>query len=84
MKGEHMPLDEGDRAIVREIAFEAAEVIKSEVIKTLKTELRLHQAECPAIKAIARWPKQMIFLVIGVGLGSGGGVAALLKLLKVF
>lgn len=78
------PLSEGEKAIIREIAFEAAGVIKDELAEHFKTGIRLHQAECPATKAAARWPKQIWFLVIGIAVGSSGGVVGLLKLLRVF
>ncbi|KKM05147.1 hypothetical protein LCGC14_1757060 [marine sediment metagenome] len=77
-------MDDGDKAIIREIAFEAATVIKESLIEHFATQLDLHSAQCPAKEAVGRWPKQMILLVAGVAIGSGSGVAWLLKLLKVF
>jgi len=77
-------MDEGDKAIIREIAFEAAKVIKEELTNGFKIQLELHAAQCPAKTAISRWPKQVWFLVIGIAVGSSGGVVGLLKLLRVF
>lgn len=77
-------MNEGEKAIVREIAFEAVAVIKEELIKSIENHIELHQATCPAITATNRWPKQLWALILGVGIGSGGGVAMILKLFKVF
>jgi len=41
-----MAMSEGDKALVREIAFEAAGVLKDEVRDEIKTVVRLHAAEC--------------------------------------
>ena len=73
-------LSEGDRAIVREIATEAAEVINRRIEKEIDQAIRLHQATCPG----ASFPIRLKLLVVGVGLGSGllsaGTIAGLAKL----
>ena len=80
-----MPLGEGDRAIVREIAFEVATVMKAESRKSLENAIKMHGLECPAKKAIAEWPKQAkIFsrgfvlglVLMAIILGGVSGVAA--------
>ena len=78
-----MPLDSGDKTTIREIAFEVSAVIKEELTNGFRLQLELHTAQCPAKKAVEYWPKQIRFLIIGVAIGSGGGVAVLLKLLRV-
>ena len=42
-----MALDEGDKAIIRDIAFDAAEHTSRRVIGSFETRLQLHRAECP-------------------------------------
>lgn len=42
-----MALDEGDRAIIRTIALEAAEHVATRAIADMRTQLTLHQAACP-------------------------------------
>jgi len=75
-----MPLDEGDKAIIREIAFEVAVILKRELKNARDEAIKIHALECPAKDAIKRWPKQITFLAIGIGIGSGGGVALIIKL----
>lgn len=77
-------MDEAEKALIREIAFEAVTVIKNELTEHFATQIELHAAKCSAKEAVARWPRQVILLVVGVAIGSGGGLAAILKLLKVF
>ena len=73
-------MDNEQRALIREIATEAASEIVDRLEAQFKMRLDLHQATCPA----RRWPKQMAFLMIGVGVGSGAGTVGLLKLLSLF
>lgn len=40
-------LDEGDKAIIEQISFRAAEHAARQVEKSVKLRLELHQAECP-------------------------------------
>ncbi len=73
-------LSNGDRAIIKDIAYVAAKAITEELAKTFKSELKLHEAVCPAKKTISR----LWVLLLGVAIGSGGGVATVMKLFKVF
>ena len=75
-----MALSEGDKAIVREIAFEAAEIIKGELSGSFKMQMELHQLSCPAVEAVKQWPKEaksfskgfVVGLILsGIGLGTG-------------
>ena len=70
------PLNPGDRAIIREIAFEVAEVVITRSAPAFR-ELAAgvaekacdeHEATCPIGRQVRRWK----WLVIGVGLGAGG------------
>lgn len=42
-----MALTEGDRAIMRETAFEVAEVIERRLLAAFEKQVELHQATCP-------------------------------------
>ena len=42
-----MPLNEGDKALVREIAFEVAETIKTSIQQSVDTQIQLHRLQCP-------------------------------------
>lgn len=75
-----MSLDDGDKAIVREIAFEVAGVLKEELTDGFKTQIELHTSRCPAVEAVKQWPKEaksfskgfIIGLVLGgIALGTG-------------
>ena len=76
-----MPLNEGDKAIIKDIAFEAVTVIKEELVSSFRDQIVMHELTCPGNRAINRLPRNIIFLAIGIGLGSGAGVAAVVKLL---
>lgn len=43
-------LDEGDKAIIKEISYEAAEHMVQRVQGSFNARLALHQAECPTSK----------------------------------
>ena len=45
-----MALDEGDKAIIRQIAFAASEHTCKQVSENFDSRLKLHQAECPVAK----------------------------------
>lgn len=77
-------MTEEEKAVIKDIAFEAARVIKVELVNGFKMQLELHKAQCPATESVRRWPKQIAFLIIGVAIGSGSGVLGLLKLFKFF
>jgi hypothetical protein len=47
-----MSLTEGDRAIVREIAFEVAKVANEESDKRLANAIKVHGLECPTAKRV--------------------------------
>lgn len=69
-------MDEGEKAIVKEIALEVVAVIKTELLGSFKTLLELHSAQCPAKNS----QKRTIAIVTGVVVG----VPLVLKLLNVF
>ena len=72
-------LDEGDKAIVRQIAFEAGEVISHQISNAVKDKLDIHVLSCPIktyaetndkrIKEIESWPKQAKLFSKGFILG---------------
>jgi hypothetical protein len=74
-----MAMSEGTRAIVREIAFEAAGVIRDELKTTFATHVELHQATCPtrtevqAAKDKAKGAKIVLVAVAAV-VGFAGSV----------
>ena len=85
-------LNEGDKAIVREIAFEVAGVLKDELTNGFKMQIELHRLNCPATEAVKEWPKQakmfskgfVIGLVLsGIVLGTGTSllIAKLLQMI---
>lgn len=45
-----MAFDEGDKAIIRQISFEAAEHTYQRVQQSLEDKIVLHRAECPVAK----------------------------------
>lgn len=74
-----MALTEGDKAVVREIAFEAAKTIGDEVKDAIMTGLRLHQAECPVKVEVeakinqakgARWAFGLVIAVVSAAIGA--------------
>ena len=75
-------MDDAQRALIKEISFEAANVIKEELKEFFQDRIKLHMAQCPAQEAVKRWPKQIVFLIMGVGLGSGALGVGILKLFK--
>lgn len=80
-----MALNDGDKAIVREIAFEASKVVAEELGKAMATKLRLHSLSCPAVKTVERWRMMLIGGILGgaiIGSGSAVGLLELFKILK--
>lgn len=74
-----MALNEGDKAVVREIAFEAAKTIGDEVKDAILTGLRLHQAECPVKAEVeakinqargARWAFGIVISLVSAVIGA--------------
>ena len=76
-----MALNEGDKAIVRDIAFEVGEVLK----KSFTERIEAHQCTCPTAQAVGRWRGQLKALAMGIAIGAAiigsGGTLGLLKLL---
>ncbi len=75
-------MDDAQRALIKEISFEAANVIKEELMEFFQDSIKLHIAQCPAQEAVKRWPKQIEYLIIGVRLGSGALCDVILKIFK--
>jgi hypothetical protein len=84
-----MTLDDGDKAIVKEIARAVGREIGQELSKNVADQIMLHAASCTAVKDIQGWRTSIKALVIGVAIGaaligSGGTVAALKLLPRIF
>lgn len=47
-------MDAGDKAIIKEIAFEAAKVIGDRLEERFIEKIKLHQAECPVKDEVAK------------------------------
>ena len=65
-------LNEGDKAIVKEIALEASTAIKEDLVADFKVQFKLHQLECPIkdkVEAIEAWPTQAKMFSRGFLLG---------------
>lgn len=69
-------LDEGEKAIVKEVVAEALKLFKEELAKMFEQQIKLHAATCPG--------KKMWLLLIGIALGSGVGSALGWKLISLF
>ena len=74
-----MALDEGDKAIIRNIAFEAAEHTAQKVTTLFEAKLQLHQAECPFAEEFSATKNQAKggWWTITALVGALTGVAAL-------
>jgi hypothetical protein len=46
-------LDDGDKAIIEQIAYRAAEHTAKKVEQSIKLRMELHQAECPVGRRLA-------------------------------
>lgn len=93
-----MPIGEGTRAIMRELAREVVKelsdslVIKwkeeqdrvAEVAKSVMTE---HRNDCPTTKIVTRWQNQSKAFIIGVGIGTAmvgsGTTVGILKMVGI-
>ncbi len=72
-------LDEGDKAIVRQIAYEVGGVISAQISEAVKNKLDVHVLSCPVkasvdanedrIEVIEQWPKQAKMFSKGFILG---------------
>ena len=62
-----MTLSEGDKAIVREIAFEVAGVMKGELKGCINTAISTHANQCPVAKKVS----QFLWMGIGAGIALG-------------
>jgi hypothetical protein len=81
-----MALTAGDRAMVREIAFEVSNVMLDRVREIINTAVELHSAKCEAkvvirdVKTSGRW--LLAGIAVGAGLAGGGGAVAVAKFLS--
>ena len=80
-------MSDGDRAIIREIAYEAANNIVEKVVRDLKEhyahEIRLHIAECPVKQEVnnrinqvkgVRWALSLVAGLIGAAIGAAANI----------
>ncbi len=79
-------MEDGEKAQIREIAFEVGETLMKRFNEVLKTKLEHHQLTCTAVTEVVRWKNQSKAIVVGVAIGAaivgGGGVFGILKWLK--
>ena len=61
-------LDEGDRAIIKEISYEAAEHMVQRVQGSFDVRLNLHKAECPTAKGFEAAKNKAYGVWITIGL----------------
>ena len=75
----------GQEAIIEKIAFVVGDRIKTDLTEHFVNVIKLHQSDCPAIKAAEQWPKQarafskgfiLALIVISTVLGGAGGALA--------
>ena len=60
---------EGQMALIRQAAFEAAEAVSSRLERTLRDAIELHQAKCPV--------KDTVDAAVNQGRGAGRTLAAI-------
>ena len=77
-----MSLSEGDKAIVRDIAFEVAKVMKQETKDCITTAIAAHVVSCVVGKKVSRvvWMVAGAVVILGIlGVTTLPGVGELLK-----
>ncbi len=79
-----MALTDGDKAIVREIAWEVSDTIMERIEKRQDEQIEAHQSNCPTGRAVSRAKWLFVGIAIGAGLVGSSGTFAALKLFKVF
>ncbi len=83
-----MDFEAGEKAIIKDIAFEVGETIIKRLNETLTARIKLHQLSCPTADEVNKWRGQAKGLVIGIALGAAlvgtGGTIGFLKLFKFF
>ncbi len=80
-----MTLTDGDKSIVRDIAFEVGEVLMKRFAKETATAIRMHELECKTAETVKRWQNQARAILIVVAIGSflagyGTGAFGLVRL----
>lgn len=80
-------MDDGERAIIKEIAFEVGETLMERFDKTLAHKIEHHQLTCEVVSQVKKWQGQAKTLIIGIAIGAAivgsGGTVGVLKLLKI-
>ena len=66
-----MALTEGDKAIVKEIAYEVSNTIVERLEKAMDERLALHVSSCPHGEKVKKFKAMM--LGVGIGLMAAGG-----------
>lgn len=62
------PMSDGDKAILREQAFEVAEIVGQRIAKEYIAHLEKHALTCATTRKVERWENRFKGLLIGVGL----------------
>ncbi len=80
-------MDDGERAIIKEIAQEVGETLMERFEKTLSGEIERHQLTCSAVATVNKWQGQARIFLIGIAIGAAivgsGGTIGVLKWFKV-
>lgn len=83
-----MAMDEGEKAIITEIAWKVGDALMEKFEEKLQTKIELHSLTCTTTKAVIGFRGKAKALIIGIALGGAivgsGGTVGVLKLLKVF
>jgi hypothetical protein len=78
-------LDDGDKAIVREIAWEVGDKIGERIATTLHESIHAHTESCPTGRLLDAYRNKLKGIVIGVSIGAtifgAGGALSVAKLL---
>ncbi len=81
-------MDEGEKAIIKAIAWEVGDALMEKFEEKLQTKIKLHSLACETTKTVNKWSGQAKTLIIGIAIGAAlvgsGGTVGIMKLLKVF
>jgi hypothetical protein len=64
-----MAFTEGQRAFIREVAFEVGKELKAGILETVDVKIERHTTLCPAGAKV----KKATWILIGIGLAAAGG-----------
>jgi uncharacterized protein (DUF2062 family) len=68
-----MSLDEGDKAIVQEIAWQVGKAVGQEIGDRLSAQIREHALTCSTAKLVEAWRNRAVGIVVGSVIGGAAG-----------